>query len=71
MEKILNALHKQVLQNDIKMEEGKFLVCTCSTCSHRGFMGNLWRDITEVWNVAVSVDPRGLNEVEALLAEGV
>lgn len=27
--------------------------------------------MSEVWNVAVSVDPRGLNEVEVLLAESV
>lgn len=37
----------------------------------QGFLGNLWRDMTEGWNVAVSVDPCGLNEVEVLLTEGV
>lgn len=37
----------------------------------QGFLGNLWSDVSEVWNVAVSVDPCGLNEVEVLLAEGV
>lgn len=45
LEKILNALQKQVLQNDIKREEAKFLVCTCSTCAHRGFWvicGGIW-----------------------------
>lgn len=36
-----------------------------------GFLGNLWRDMSEVWNVAVSVDACGLNEVEVLLAEVV
>lgn len=37
----------------------------------RRFLGNLLRHMSELWNVVVSVDPCGLNEVEISLTEGV